>query len=258
MNDLGRHVFGASAFGLGIVGLLWHDFNDWQQLHSLWSGPYGPVMVYVAAVCQLAGGIAIQTRSTERLGATLLGAVYLFFALRWVPQIVAQPLVFDRWGNVFEQLSLVAGALIVYASAAPTLTWAAKGWQTGRILFGICVVSFTLAQVIYLAETAAFVPKWVPPSQMFWAVTTTIALALAAVAILSGRSALLASQLLTVMFMIFGLLVWLPRVIVDPHLHMNWGGNGENLAITAAAWIVADCLRREYARSGAAQVAFSH
>jgi hypothetical protein len=52
---------------------------------------------------------------------------------------------------------------------------------------------------------------------MFWAITTTIALALAAVALLSGRSNLVASRLLTAMLIGFGLLVWLPASFADPH-----------------------------------------
>jgi uncharacterized membrane protein YphA (DoxX/SURF4 family) len=77
---------------------------------------------------------------------------------------------------------------------------------------------------------------------MFWAITTTIALALAAIAMLSGRSALLASRLLTTMLIGFGLLVWLPAPFADPHKLINWAGNAQNLAITGAAWIVADFL----------------
>jgi len=79
---------------------------------------------------------------------------------------------------------------------------------------------------------------------MFWAIITTIALA--AVAILSGIWALVASRLLTAMFVMFGLLVWLPRLLTDPQNHINWGGNAENLAITGAAWVVADSLRRRW------------
>ena len=104
------------------------------------------------------------------------------------------------------------------------------------------MVSFTLEQLFYLSGTASFVPKWIPPGSMFWAVTTTIALALAAIALLTGVLALLASRLLTLMLIGFGLLVWLPA-LADPHKLFNWAGNSQNLAITGAAWIVADYLR---------------
>ena len=114
--------------------------------------------------------------------------------------------------------------------------------RAGYLLFGICVVSFTLEQLFYVSATAEFVPKWIPPGQIFWAITTTIALALAAVALLSGRSALLASRLLTAMLVGFGLLVWLPAPFADPHKLINWAGNAQNAAITGVAWIVADFL----------------
>jgi uncharacterized membrane protein YphA (DoxX/SURF4 family) len=117
--------------------------------------------------------------------------------------------------------------------------------RIGYICFGICVVSFTLEQLFYLSGTASFVPKWIPPGQMFWAIVTTIALALAAVALLSGRSALLATRLLTVMLIGFGLLVWLPAPFADPHKIINWAGNAQNSAITGAAWIVADYLSQK-------------
>lgn len=244
MKDLGRHVLGIAAIAFGAIGLTWHDFNDWQQLHRLWDTPGGALLVYAAAVAQIGGGAAIQWRRTARAGAVALGVVYLFYALRWIPGIVHEPVVFDRWGNFFEQFSLVCGAAIVYASAARGAPAAAKAARTAVMLFGVCVISFTLGQLVYLKAVADFTPQWLPPGPRFWAIATTIALALAALAILSGRKALLATQLLTVMFAIFGLLVWLPRVIADPHLHMNWGGNAQNWAITAAAWIVADYLRR--------------
>ena len=84
---------------------------------------------------------------------------------------------------------------------------------------------------------------------MFWAIVTTIAFALAAIALLSGRSALLAARSTTVMLIGFGLLVWLPAPFADPHKMINWAGNAQNLAITGAAWIVADFLSQERSTS---------
>jgi uncharacterized membrane protein YphA (DoxX/SURF4 family) len=248
-SDLGRHVYGFAAFAFGVMDLAWHDINDWQQLRTLWSAPHGAALLYTAASAQVLGGIALQWRRSARWGAVVLGLVYLFFAWRWVPRIVAEPTIYDRWGNLFEQLSLVAAALIVYASAAPGSLRSSTVWLIGRYLFAVCVVSFTLEQSVYLSGTAGLVPKWLPPGPMFWAVTTTSALALAAVSLLSGRLVIPASRLLTAMFVIFGLLVWLPRVLSDPHDHTNWGGNAQNLAITGAAWIVADLLSRTHPAS---------
>lgn len=248
-RDIGRRVLGAAAFGYGVIGLVRHDFDTWQQLHSLWQTPLGASVACVAAVAEIAGGAAIQWRRSARPAALALGVVYLFFALRWIPRILASPGTYDGWGNAFEQLSLVCGALIVYASpegapASPVSASVPRLAQAGRYLFGVCVISFTLEQLFYLEATASFVPKWIPPGQMFWAVLTTVAMGLGALALLSGQLAVLASRLLTLMMVGFGLLIWLPRLLSNPHDPMNWGGNAQNLAITGASWIVSDFLAR--------------
>ena len=175
------------------------------------------------------------------MGTAALGAAYLVFTLLCVPGIVTQPKIYNSWGNFFEQFSLLTGAAIVYARLSPA--WSLEGVKRiGRICFGICAASFTLEQGVYLGATASLVPKWLPPSQMFWAVATTVLFALAAVALLTDRMALLATRLLTMMLVIFGLLVWVPLVLSSLHSHTNWGENAETFAIAGVAWILADLL----------------
>jgi hypothetical protein len=94
-------------------------------------------------------------------------------------------------------------AAIVYARLSSA--WSRETLnRIGRILLGVCAASFTLEQAIYIHATAILVPRWLPPNQMFWAVTTTVLFALAAVALLTNRMALLATRLLTMMLVIFG------------------------------------------------------
>jgi uncharacterized membrane protein YphA (DoxX/SURF4 family) len=240
---VGRYVYGLAAIAFAVLAFAWREFNSWQQIRALGNVPHREILLYMAAAIELYGGVTILWHKTARAGALALGTIYLIFALLWVPFIVANPQTYDGWGNFFEQFSLVSGALIVYGTAGGNDSERARRVaRVGYICFGICVVSFTLEQLIYLHGTASFVPKWIPPGQMFWAVSTTIALALAAIALLSGRSALLAARLLTVMLIGFGVLVWLPTPFADPHKLINWAGNAQNLAITGAAWIVADFL----------------
>ena len=115
-TDLGRHVYGLAAGAFGVITFVWHDFNTWQQLRALGNVPHREILVYIAVAIELFAGMAIQWRGGARAGALALGALYVTFALLWVPHIVAKPQAYDRWGNFFEQFSLVSGALIVYAS----------------------------------------------------------------------------------------------------------------------------------------------
>jgi hypothetical protein len=231
-SNLGRHVFGVAALAFGLITLAWHDYNGWHQPRYI---------VHAAGAALIFGDAAIQFRRTAKAGALVLGAVYLIFALLCVPGIVARPQIYNSWGNFFEQFSLVSGAAIVYARLSSA--WSGETLnRIGRVLLGICTVSFTLEQAIYLHATASLVPKWLPPSQMFWAVTTTVSFALAAVALLANRMALLATRLLTMMLVMFGLLVWVPLLLSDPHSHSNWSETVETFAIAGTAWILADLL----------------
>jgi hypothetical protein len=231
-SHLGRHVFGAAALASGIITLAFHEYNDWHQPRYF---------IYAASAALIFGGAAIQFRRTAKTAAAVLGAAYLVFALRCVPGIVAAPQIYNSWGNFFEQFSLVTGAAIVYARSSSA--WSPETPpRIGRILLGICAASFALEQGVYFGATASLVPKWIPPSQMFWAVTTTVFFAFAAVALLANWMALLAARLLTVMVVSFGLLVWVPLVLSDPHNPTNWSEIAETFAIAGAAWILADLL----------------
>jgi hypothetical protein len=97
-----------------------------------------------------------------------------------------------------------------------------------------------LGQALLLGDTAGLVPKWVPPNQMFWAVLTTVAFALAALAILINRYATLAMRSMSLMLALFGLMVWVPLIIGRPKAHFNWSECALTFLAAGAAWMVAE------------------
>ena len=245
--NLGRYVFGLGAVAFGVLTLFWHDLNNWYQIPALENILNSEILSYIIGVIEILGGIAILWKRTVRLGAVILCAVFLILSLLWLPLIVENPLSYGGWGNFFLEFCLVSGTLIIYASTAENISKRADMIaQTGYIIFGISVISFALYQLFYLSYTAGLVPKWIPPGQMFWAVTTTIAFVLAAAAILTGRSALLASRLLTLMLILFGVLVFLPGSYVDPHDLSNWSEIVETFSAAGVSWITADYLYRKH------------
>lgn len=225
-------MFGVAALAFGLITLAWHDNHDRHQLRYI---------VYAAAAALILGGTVVQFRPSAKVGAAVLGAVNLVFVLLTIPGIVAAPQIYNSWGNFFEQFSLLSGALIPYASLASTARPETIN-RTGRVLLSICAASFALEQAFYLNPTAQLVPKWIPPSQKFWALATTVLFGLAAVALITNRLALLTSRLLTIMIVAFGLLVWVPLVVSNPHNPTNWSEIAETFEIAGATWILADLL----------------
>ena len=238
-THFGRYVFAFAAIWGGLVGIWWRKFTVWQQITAFGNVPHQDTLACIAFSIELAGGVMLLLPRSVRAGSIALGAIYALFALLWIPMILATPLIYDRWGNLFEQLSLFSGAALLYATAIGSARLARAAYYG----FGVCVVSFTLEQAIYLQGTAGFVPKWIPPGQMFWAVATTAAFALAAIALLTGFQARLASRLTTAMIVGFGVLIWIPAPFGDPHALTNWAGIAENFGICGSAWIIADYLR---------------
>lgn len=234
---MGRHLFGAAALALGLASLALH-----AQLVSDWTLPGRVVFLDVTAAAQIAGGIAIQFPRSARVGAVILFAVYVLFACTFVPEIFAQPGVYASWGDVFYSLGLVAGALVAYVLASPPGSEMKALANAAATLFGLCNISYGIEQVEFFARTASLVPKWIPLGGSFWAVATTIAFALAGVSLLVRYKAFLASWLLTVMLLVFGVAIWIPMLIAQPGRLGNWSEGLETFAIAGSAWIVADFL----------------
>jgi hypothetical protein len=224
-SNLGRIVFGATVFACGLVTLVWH----------------GTVFFYAAGAAQCIGSVAMLFDRTAKAGAIAVGVVYLVFALFSVPEMIANPQIYASWGNFFYPFSLVIGAGIVVAGSSPSWEPTTVA-RIGAVLFGICIASFGIEQVEFLARTASLVPKWIPPSQMFWAIATCVPFALAAVALLTNRFALLATRLFALMMLLFGVLVWIPILLADPHSHGNWDEGTATFATAGAAWVLADLL----------------
>ena len=235
-------VTGLAAIALGSVGLIYGDFAAvWQPVPK--SLPGRTPLAYLVAALFLAGGFLLQAGRSARIGAWMLTLLYGIGAvLLHLPQIVSKPSVFVEWSGAAEQLALVAGGMLTIAFSAPE----GKGHrliQSARILFGVCLLFFGGAHLVYLKPTADFVPAWIPPGQTFWAYATAAGHFAAGIAILTGIAARLAAVLLTLMFIAFSVLVHGPNAFADPS-HFNWAANAINVALVASAWTVAASYNR--------------
>ena len=237
MRNLGIHVYGLAAAALGAVALAWGDFAlVWQPVPA--DVPGRTILAYATGAALLLAGLAVNWKRTAAYGAA---ALTILFALGVVmlhgPLVVARPFNLGVWGGVAEQLALVAGGLVAYASVTESDGLS----RIARIAFGLCLLVFGAEHFHYAAETAAMVPKFLPPGGMFWAYVTGAAHVAAGLAILSGIEVRVAAILLTAMFAVFAVLVHAPLLLAPSHLH--WVMNAMNLALTGAAWTLADSLR---------------
>jgi len=242
-SNLGIYAYVAGAIFLGLLGLASGDFAaTWQRVAP--NVPFREPLAYLTAFIELAAGLALLWRRTARTGALTLTAIYSVFTLAWVPKILQDLRNFDPTGNFFEEFSLVVAGAVLFASLAPASSPVSRRESLFARLYALSAISFGFGHIYAMPGLLTWIPKWIPPSQMFWAYATTIGFFLAAAAILSGILAPLASRLLTAEIVGFEILVWLPKLLVGPHNHFNWAGNAISVALAGASWVVSDSICR--------------
>jgi len=238
-------VYGLGVMALGMVCLAFGDFHSGQPVPK--DFPARTALAYVAAGFMLAAGAAIQWRQTRVLAAAVLTA---YFALIVVVLMNGRVLLghyaeYGPYESIAIELAIAAGGLLVYAAnAGIDAAQASRLTRLGQMTFGVCALIFGGAHFVYMNLTAPLVPKWLPPSQEFWGYATGLCHIAAGVAILTGVQARLAAILLTVMFASFTPLVHVPMLLANPSSHWIWNENAVNIALTGAAWVVADSLVR--------------
>src|SRR5271170_1712246 len=240
-SNLGIYVYAAGAIFLGVLGLASGDFaTTWQHVGS--NLPFRQPLAYLTAVIELVAGLALLWPRTARAGALALTVVYSVFTLVWVPKALVNLGNYDPIGNVFEELSLVAAGLVLFATFSPAGSSVARRRPFFVLLFGICPISFGIVHIIDMPGLLGWIPGWLPPTKMFWAYATTLGFFGAAIAILTGIMAPLAARLLTAEIVIFELLVWIPNLYAAPSNHFNWAGNAICIALAGASWVVSDSI----------------
>lgn len=237
-NGFGRQVYGLAGIALGILGLISRDFAAvWQPIENLIGGVDRTVIAIVYAAGFLIAGVATLWRQTAQTGVLLLTGLHFLSVLGWIPRIAGNWRIYGTWNGFFELFSLVVAGVIAYAAFAGR----DRMVRIGHPLYAICLLSFGVGHFTALKETAGFVPPWLPPGQMFWAVATGVFYWLAAAAIVLNIKAALAARLVTVMMLGFAVLAWGPIVLGRPE-HFTWAGTVITIALASAAWIVADSL----------------
>jgi uncharacterized membrane protein YphA (DoxX/SURF4 family) len=241
----GWRVYGLGVMALAMICLAWGNFDPGQPVPK--DFPDRTALAYVAAAFMLVAGAAIEWRRTAAWAAAALTAYYALIVVILMNGRVALAhyAEFGSYSGAAEQLAIAAGGLIVYAASARIdAALAARLTRLGQLAFGVCALLFGGAHFFYMSLTAPLVPKWLPPTQEFWAYATGVGQILAGVAILTGVQGRLAAILLTAMYVSFTLLVHSPMLLADSSSRINWSESALNLALIGAAWVVADSLAR--------------
>lgn len=254
----GVYLFALATIAAGVLDLLWGEFEAAHQpIGALGDNiPGQKIFAYITAVWMILAGVAMLWRRSARVGAIAAALIYLVFGLFWLPRFYTAPkvlgfrltLLMGLLAGMFTQLMVVAGALVLYASVAPSSSdWLRKSRAVASWVIGLAAVLFGVVHLTGVQGVAQMVPKWMPLGGSFWVILSGVAFLLAGLAILSGILNRLAAHLLAVMIVVFEIAL-VPMVFANPGNHIAWGSNAYSLAAAGAVWIFASSIRSHHSQ----------
>jgi uncharacterized membrane protein len=236
--QLGRISFlfaiAMAAFGIqflihGLFSLGPGSGPPWTPAHPFW-GYFTAIVCLATAVCIAA---KIQVRCVAIvLAVTILMRALLFYA----PKLAAHPHDPGPWTSGFELLAL-SGAALVLAGAHTTI-------KLGRLVFAVPLVVFGVQHFLYAHFIATLIPSWIP-GHLFWAYFVGVAFVATAVSIATQIKAGLAATWLGIMFLLWVLVLHLPRVAAALHNGNEWTSLFVALAMSGGAFMVAGSSSRK-------------
>lgn len=237
-------LFAAGMIGLGVLALVYGDFAlVWQPVEP-WV-PGRTALAYGSGVLMLLGGIGLLFRATVAWAVRILFPYLIIWVLLKVPALFMAPKMEAFWLGVGEIAVLMSGGWVLFArlsgldeDSSLRFLSGERGVALARILFAVSLLPIGLSHIVYVKETADFVPAWLP-YRVGWAYLTGAGQIACGLGVLFSILPQVAAWAEAGMISLFTLLVWGPQILAAPKNRFSSTGFFISWAIGAAAWVMA-------------------
>ncbi|PYX30284.1 MAG: DoxX family protein [Acidobacteria bacterium] len=234
-------LFAIGMIGLGVLALIYGDFAMVWQPVAPWI-PGRTALAYASGVIMLLGGIGLLFAPTAAWAARILFPYLIVWLLLKVPALVVAPKMEAVWLGVGEIAVLLTGGWVLFARLAgmqkESFVAGENGVRLARILFAVSLLPIGLSHIVYVKETTALVPAWLP-YRGGWAYLTGVGQMASGLGVLFSILPRMAAYAEAGMISLFTLLVWIPAIAAAPKTRLPWTAFFISWAIASAAWVVA-------------------
>jgi uncharacterized membrane protein YphA (DoxX/SURF4 family) len=243
LSRVGRILFGVAIVLFGLQ-YLFHAQAAGPAPGPPWTAEMG-FLAWLIGVGFVAAGVCIAARLWARLAAALLGvALLLRVLLVYAPNLFAHLRDPGPWTSGFELLALSAVALVLAGELESPGSRLWEGLIVGRLLYAAALVVFGVQHLLYAKFIAALIPAWIP-GHLFWAYFVGAMFFVAALSIATNMQGHLAATLLGLMFLLWVVVLHVPRVVAMAHSGNEWTSAFVALAMSGGAWVLAGALHGE-------------
>ncbi len=211
------------------------DFAPFQQPRNelVWQpvAPWIPgrtALAYGSGLLMLFGGLGLLVRATAAWSARILFPYLIVWLLLKLPALLVAPQMEAVWLGFGELAVLLAGGWVLFAKLAglregSPLSFATgeKGIRIAKILFAVSLIPIGLSHIVYVKQTADFVPAWLP-YRIGWAYVTGAGQIACGLGVLFSIFPCVAARAEAGMISLFTLLVWGPAILDAPTTRTPW------------------------------------
>jgi len=238
LTPIGRLFFAMSIAVFGIQQFIYNDFlPTLMPIPLSFSGRQ--FLIYIISIVLIIASICIVIKKMDRLAATIIGILFLLLFLTiHLAKIFADPHNGGLWAAAFEVFAIGGGALFLARISSTGMNKTQNAIiRTGRYLFAISLLVFGIQHFIYADYISTLITPWIP-LKLFWAYFVGLAFIATSVSIFISIKTRLATLWLGIMFLLWFLILHLPRAVADMHNENEWTSAFVALAMCGISFMI--------------------
>lgn len=242
MSRFGRIVFGVAMVLFGLL-YLFYSRGIMPAPGPPWTAETG-VWAWLIGVGFVVAGVCIVVKRWARAATVLLASAFLLRVLfTFVPRVIEHVRDPGPWTSGAEVMALGAAALVLARELelSNSMSWESL-MLAGRFLFAAALVVFGIQHFLYAKFIATLITGWIP-GHLFWAYFVGVAFIAAALSLATKIQGRLAATLLGLMFLLWVIVLHIPRVVASPHNGNEWTSAMIALVMSGGSFVLAGALR---------------